>query len=76
MHAHADIWGSDKADPNYKEKARFPDWQRVTSLLVVVFGLGAFMFSGNYWLKSYRECMPKQWPKENVKNYTYSEKYF
>lgn len=76
MHVHADKWGSDKADPNYKEKARFPDWQRVSALLIFFFGIGGLMYSGNYWCKSYNKYMPKQWPQEKLKCYTYSDKYF
>lgn len=76
MHVHADKWGSDKADPNYREKARFPDWQRLLSLFVAVFGISGLMISGNYWCLTYRQFMPKQWPKEGVKHYTYSDKYF
>jgi len=76
MHVHADMWGSDKGDPNYRERARFPDWQKVLSLFVTVFGLGGVMLSGNYWCKTYRQLMPKQWPADGEKYYTYSDKYF
>lgn len=76
MHVRSDVWGSDRADPNYREKARFPDWQRILSLFVAVFGISGLMFTGNYWCKRYLPYMPKQWPQEGKKHYTYSDKYF
>ncbi|KAE9543180.1 hypothetical protein AGLY_003091 [Aphis glycines] len=76
MHVHADMWGSDKGDPNYRQKARYPDWQRVLSFFVAVFGISGLMITGDYWCKRYRPFMPKQWPQDNVKYYTYSDKYF
>lgn len=76
MHVHTDMWSSDKGDPNYRENARFPNWQRVSSFFAVVFGIGGLMLTGDYWCKRYREFMPKQWPQDNVKYYTYSDKFF
>lgn len=76
MHVHSDIWGSDKADPNYRERARFPDWQRVGSFFVAVFGVLGLMYYGEHYCKRYRKFMPKQMPVNDVKYYTYSDKYF
>lgn len=76
MHVHSDMWGSDKGDPNYKANARFPDWLKVTAFFVSVFGISGLMWSGDFWCKRYRPYMPKQWPQEGVKYYTYSNKYF
>jgi len=70
------MWGSDKGDPNYKDKARFPDWQKVSSFFGAVFVVGGLMLIGEYCCKRYRPYMPKQWPQEDVKYYTYSDKYF
>lgn len=73
---HSDIWGSDKGDPNYKQNARFPDWQKISALFAAVFGISGLMYFGDDWCKRYRPYMPKQWPEEEIKHYTYSEKYF
>lgn len=76
LHVRADMWGSDKGDPNYREKARFADWQRVSSLFIAVFGISGLMYTGDYWCKRYAKFMPKQLPRDDVKHYTYSDKYF
>lgn len=76
MHVHSDMWGSDKGDPNYKQNARFPDWLKVSAFFIGVFGVSGLIWSGDFWCKRYREYMPKQWPQEGVKYYTYSNKYF
>lgn len=76
LHVRADMWGSDKGDPNYRERARFPDWQRVSSFFIAIFGISGLMYSGDYWCKRYAKFMPKQLPQDDVKHYTYSDKYF
>lgn len=76
MHMRSDIWGYDRCDPNYKQKARFADWKRVSSFFIGVIGVSGLMYTGDYWCKRYAPYMPKHWPQDDVKHYTYSDKYF